>query len=417
MNKFTYFLLTAILLSILTSFIYSQSGWYQVTSPATQELYGLYFKDINIGVCDKFKTTSGGQNWNQPLTGSSYAIMFPDPNIGWRTGTGIYKTTNLGDNWVLQPNPTGTSVLYGIYFINVNTGYACGELAKIIKTTNSGINWVLLTSPISNSYYLNCIYFIDANIGFAAGYTTSGNPSVIIKTIDGGLNWNVQNFPTGTGYSAISFVNSMTGIVVGIKAAKTTDGGTTWVSKSLPVEGFLYSMHFPSVNTGYAVGFGGTILKTTDIGETWYQQACPVGTLRTIYFIDDNTGYACGNNGAVIKTTDGGGPPIGITPISTEVPSSYNLYQNYPNPFNPSTKIRFSIPQQNSPFEGGRGDDVVKLVVFDILGKEIAVLVNEQLSPGTYEIEWNASDYPSGVYFYTLVTGVFSQTRKLILMK
>jgi len=106
---------------------------------------------------------------------------------------------------------------------------------------------------------------------------------------------------------------------------------------------------------------------------------------------------------------------IGINNISTEIPSSYNLYQNYPNPFNPATKIQFQIPLSRG-VSAGRGVSV-KLAIYDILGKEIAVLVNEFLSPGTYEIEWNASDYPSGVYFYRLVTDGFTQTNKMILVK
>ena len=105
--------------------------------------------------------------------------------------------------------------------------------------------------------------------------------------------------------------------------------------------------------------------------------------------------------------------PIGIEPISSEIPTSYELFQNYPNPFNPATRIKFAIPLSRGVSEG-RG---VLLKIYDALGKELAVLVNEQLKPGTYEIDWDASNYPSGVYFYSLITGEFTQTRKLVLIK
>ncbi len=105
--------------------------------------------------------------------------------------------------------------------------------------------------------------------------------------------------------------------------------------------------------------------------------------------------------------------PIGIEPISSEIPQIYELLQNYPNPFNPVTKLRFSIPLSRGVAEG-RG---VFLKVFDILGKEIAVLVNENLKPGTYEIEWDASSIPSGVYFYSLITSEFTQTKKMVVIK
>jgi hypothetical protein len=106
---------------------------------------------------------------------------------------------------------------------------------------------------------------------------------------------------------------------------------------------------------------------------------------------------------------------ISVKPISTEIPKGYYLHQNYPNPFNPSTKIHFEIPLSREVSEG-RGVSI-KLIIYDALGREIAVLVNEQLKPGTYEVEWNAADYPSGVYFYKLVSGKFTQTNKMVLIK
>ena len=87
--------------------------------------------------------------------------------------------------------------------------------------------------------------------------------------------------------------------------------------------------------------------------------------------------------------------------------STYGLEQNYPNPFNPSTVIKFSIPQS----------EFVSLKVFDILGNEVATLVNEQRAPGAYEVTFDAGNLASGVYVYTLNAGDFVQTRKLMLMK
>jgi hypothetical protein len=102
-----------------------------------------------------------------------------------------------------------------------------------------------------------------------------------------------------------------------------------------------------------------------------------------------------------------------IGKISSEVPLRFSLYQNYPNPFNPVTKIKFDVTV--SHFEGGKED--VKLVIFNIQGKEITTLVNQQLQSGTYEVDWNASDYPSGVYFYKLTAGDFIAVKKMVLIK
>ncbi len=99
--------------------------------------------------------------------------------------------------------------------------------------------------------------------------------------------------------------------------------------------------------------------------------------------------------------------PIGIQPISAKIPSSFKLYQNYPNPFNPSTNIKFDLPK----------DQRVKIIIYDILGREIAMPVDEELKGGSYNISWNASSFASGVYFYRIETESFIATKKLLLVK
>jgi hypothetical protein len=96
---------------------------------------------------------------------------------------------------------------------------------------------------------------------------------------------------------------------------------------------------------------------------------------------------------------------------------NFSLSQNYPNPFNPSTKIKFTIPQTDSPLLGGARGGLVTLKIYDVLGNEVATLVNEEKPAGEYEVEFNATGLPSGIYFYTLKTGNFSDTKKLILLK
>lgn len=106
------------------------------------------------------------------------------------------------------------------------------------------------------------------------------------------------------------------------------------------------------------------------------------------------------------------GSPLSVTPIGTSLPERYYLDQNYPNPFNPATKIKFEIPR-----DATRGTHAVKLVIHDVLGKEVAILVNEQLQPGSYEVEWNSVNYPSGTYFYRLSSDVFSDSKQMLLIK
>jgi hypothetical protein len=99
--------------------------------------------------------------------------------------------------------------------------------------------------------------------------------------------------------------------------------------------------------------------------------------------------------------------PIGISNENLYLPVNFALGQNYPNPFNPVTNIRFDIPR----------DAFVRLSVFDILGREVEVLVNQQLKPGTYKYDWHAEKYSSGLYFYKLLTNDFIDVKKMILVK
>jgi photosystem II stability/assembly factor-like uncharacterized protein len=106
---------------------------------------------------------------------------------------------------------------------------------------------------------------------------------------------------------------------------------------------------------------------------------------------------------------------VGIKPVSTEIPEKFSLEQNYPNPFNSVTSIKFSIPL--SPPVPLSTRHLVTLKVYDLLGREVATLVNGNLQPGTYEVTFDAGNLPSGIYFYRLTAGDFSETRKLVLLK
>ncbi len=104
--------------------------------------------------------------------------------------------------------------------------------------------------------------------------------------------------------------------------------------------------------------------------------------------------------------------PIGISPLGNEIPAEFKLYSNYPNPFNPVTTIKFDIPVSDRVMLSE-----VKLTVFDVTGKVIAIIVNERLNPGKYEIAWDASQFASGIYFYRLTAGEHTGIRKMILLK
>jgi hypothetical protein len=97
----------------------------------------------------------------------------------------------------------------------------------------------------------------------------------------------------------------------------------------------------------------------------------------------------------------------GVNLLNNHIPEGFNLGQNYPNPFNPGSKFKVQIAKLS----------YVKVIVYDVIGKEIETLVNEQLKPGTYEVEFDGSKYSSGVYFYKMTTGSFTETKKMVLIK
>jgi len=141
-------------------------------------------------------------------------------------------------------------------------------------------------------------------------------------------------------------------------------------------------------------------------GRIWFRQSSPIFNAFTTDSKDTNLAWAGGSG--IIHTTDGGGPPVGIIPITNEIPYDYKLCQNYPNPFNPSTNIKYQISKSGH----------VKLVVYDMQGKQLAELVNQKQIAGTYETDWDATGYSTGVYFYSLIIdGKIIDTKKMILIK
>jgi Secretion system C-terminal sorting domain len=133
------------------------------------------------------------------------------------------------------------------------------------------------------------------------------------------------------------------------------------------------------------------------------------------YRYEDNRGILSGKYIYRLKQIDIDGrfEYSDVVEVSVSAPNNYTLDQNYPNPFNPTTTIKYSITSVASGFSLSQ----VVLKVYDVLGKEIKTLVNENLPAGIYEVEFDASEYPSGLYFYSISAGEFTQTRRMLLVK
>jgi hypothetical protein len=177
---------------------------------------------------------------------------------------------------------------------------------------------------------------------------------------------------------------------------------------------YFYALSFANANDGFAVGNAGTIARTTDAGSTW--TLLPPRTANNLYAIsvaDTNRGIIVGGNGTIIRLTDSGMVATDVRGSALAAPSGFRLEQNYPNPFNPVTKIRFGIGAASS----------VSLRLYDLLGRQVATLADEELAPGSYERTFDGSKLPSGMYFYRLRAAGHDgrparvETRKLLLLR
>ena len=176
----------------------------------------------------------------------------------------------------------------------------------------------------------------------------------------------------------------------------------------------ISAISFPSPNVGFAScptqstlsPYG--LFKPTDGGTTWISiqhRGSPI-ICNDIYFHDIQRGFIIGYDGLILGTTIGGVSSVELSSDPSK-PLTHRLSSNFPNPFNSTTNFSFSTSSQS----------FVSLRVYDLLGKEVATVVSEGLPAGNYSRKWNAFGLASGVYFYRLQVGSFTETKKLILLR
>jgi len=343
--------------------------------------------------------------WTQQLSGTSKqlrSVFFTDENTGWVVGDdGLIKhTTDGGNTWNLQPSGTSKNIT-DVFFTDASTGWIVGSYGLIKNTINGGNTWNL--QPSGTSKLINAVYFTDANTGWVVG-----DDGLIKHTTDGGTTWLLQSTPTIKRLTDVHFSNSNTGCAVGYGGVilKTTNGGNTWTQQPSGTSKNIFAVYFIDANTGWVVGYTGLIKHTTDGGITWDLQITGrPNNLNNVCFTDANTGWAVGSEGLILHTSNGG-ILTGVNKIY-EMPSDCKLSQNYPNPFSSSTTIRYSLTKTSK----------VVIKIYDLMGQEIAKLVNEENPAGSYEVNFNASGLSNGIYYYKLESNGHTQTKKMILMK
>jgi hypothetical protein len=197
---------------------------------------------------------------------------------------------------------------------------------------------------------------------------------------------------------------------------RTFDGGQTWESSQYDSLGWALDIEFIPENPSNVWCGIESVNFSSDTGRTWVNEfnfQYGDGVLYDMVFTDENSGWIYAGGGGILthiyRTTNGGhGGIVSVADNTIDSgPEGFSLEQNYPNPFNPVTSIQYSVSSMQ----------FVTLKVFDLLGREVAILVNEEKPAGEYEIDFDGSAFTSGIYFYQLKAGQYTETKKMVLMK
>lgn len=362
------------------------------------------------------RTINGGTNWTN-VTGSPigtaavYAICGIDANtclVSTSPGaTFVYRTTNGGVNWTQVFTQTG-GFIDDIKFQNATTGFMYGDPVgarwSLWKSTNGGATWdstgLYLPQAGSEAGWNNAMWLVGNNLWFGTNNTR------VYYSTNFGSSWQF-GATTGTtnGYSVTFNTGGGIGFAGQTVAVKSTNGGANWSTFTLPGSGTCYSFNNVLDRFWYCRGTG--VYWSSNNGANFASQFADTGTYIAMNLkLDGNIirGWAVTSNGRIARYHE---TISGISNNQNTMPENYVLMQNYPNPFNPSTKINFAIPKAGN----------VKLMVFDVLGREISVLVNEYRQAGNHTVVFDAENLASGIYFYSIETGDFTDTKKMILIK
>ena len=360
----------------------------------TRLIAGVQFKGM-------YYSLDSGETWIQtkmrdgsPLRIASLDSLLFAGFVNEYTDTGgVYKSTDIGNSWTIT-GLRGRTV-GSIY--TVNNAILAGEFSTGIRRSDDyGNTWA---GPFAVNYTPHS--FVEHNGKIFAGLQTIG----IYFSSNFGHSW----LPTTFTNSSVKYLASNSTHIFAATSISpglyySTDNGSTWEPRNFPYGSIrlMYTTEsylFAGVNNG--------VLMSTDNGISWRYKND--GFETTNLYINSFEEFG---NDIFVATLNGiyKSPTNYLTNtshISTEVPSTFKLYQNYPNPFNPSTKIKFDISE---PVYSS-------LVIYDILGKEVSVLLDKKLDAGTYSIEFDARGLPSGIYFYRLTSGDYSEVKRMTLLK
>lgn len=413
--------------------------WHSVNFPPDEDFFtGSFISDSTgwvVGINYVYKTTDKGQNWVQQISSKSGGQLIHALNdstafyANWGAVDGLQMTTDGGDTWTtvdsseayyteleFVSDQVGYIAGQGNMELNIISGETIGDTSLVRKTIDGGKTWQTVAKNFTpGNYEIEGISFIDEIEGWAVSYD-----AYILHTVNGGINWEVQD---SIGYNPgfelplrdIEFVNSDSGWAVGglsgrMLIARTIDGGENWTYEEF-IGNSLQKVKFLNSKQGWTVGRGYEpfISETKDGGLTWTESTITPNLsggqgFNSLSLTKDSTAWAIGTHlyfTSIKKLT-------GIEDQSIiKCPTNFELLANYPNPFNPVTHIPFKISLKTR----------VRISIFDIQGRELQVLIDDNLPAGNHEIEWKPSNYSSGIYICKMQVSGFVDSQKILLVK
>lgn len=359
-----------------------QAQWREVVSPTSATLYGICFASSNVGICvgdssTILRTSDAGDSWIPvipPIEGTFSSVYFSSPTEGWIAGSALLHTTDAGLSWDSAGPPCGR-----VHFSNPSVGHiAVGNGIK--RTTDGGKTW--RDAPIEGLRKQTPIKDIDfpsADTGYAVSAWS------VLRTVDSGKSWVVassgfaNNDTLASLLEACHFFSGTEGVIGGWYSGlllRTTNAAKDW-EYSDASNAQLYALSFPTSAIGYAAGWKGRILKTTDAGITWRDQLIDTGrtTIYSIAFYNELHGFAIGARGKMFRTRNGGTSTVVSTERQTVIPLFDIASHSY------------SIEIPGEPEQ---------CILYDCLGKDITMLAKityhadccriarGALSPGVY---------------------------------
>jgi photosystem II stability/assembly factor-like uncharacterized protein len=451
------------------------NNWTEITDSLLYGIRSIYFLNHTYGWAvsngNILKSTDGGNSWNfnSHFDITFRKIVFYDTQNGWAIGSSngpvdnkILKTTDGGSNWIFVHIPNLADAI-DIKILNNNLIFVGGGFpAKLFKTTNGGDSWIICNSPdFENLPWCAKVDFLDSLNGIISC------ESALYRSKDGGTNW--EKIPIyAERFMAVVYKNENIWAIAegfwGYYILHSFDYGVNWVPQNRTVILNVFTdLFFVDDKNGWTIGWSGQLYKTTNGGEDslvnptkpiiefpadnyifddrrvqfqWREQfgslyhlqisedslfeqkltfnlklfdfMYEIGLLpQKLYYwrvrSENKLGFSDWTKILRFKTSGIIGQIINKN--NTEYILSLN--QNYPNPFNPSTTIKYLIPERS----------FVKIIIYNTLGEEVRKLVDEEKTAGSYEVIFDGSDLPSGIYLYRLESDRYFYTKKMILLK